>query len=182
MTMLDPNGYPEHRSSHCQTEQAPLSTHRPSDRPAGVAGNIQWRHQDWGDADCIVITGCHESGRQPTSQEQRRSSAAAKVTNLRTMVSSGIRGMAPATSSAEIRRDKRLSMLAKGLSALDGRVHRLRLRGSAMIRILTADVPNAITITVDRQLVDDCVDAVETCSLWVRGDRSISSYATFSYR
>lgn len=33
-----------------------------------------------------------------------------------------------------------------------------------MIRILTADEPNAITITVDGQLVDDCVDAVETCS------------------
>ena len=48
-----------------------------------------------------------------------------------------------------------------------------------MIRIFTADEPNAITITVDGQLVDDCVDAVETCSLWVRGDRSISSYATF---
>jgi hypothetical protein len=33
-----------------------------------------------------------------------------------------------------------------------------------MIRILTADEPDAITITVDGQLVDDCVDAVETCS------------------
>lgn len=33
-----------------------------------------------------------------------------------------------------------------------------------MIRILTADEPNAITIIVDGQLVDDCVEAVETCS------------------
>jgi hypothetical protein len=33
-----------------------------------------------------------------------------------------------------------------------------------MIRILTADEPDTITITVDGQLVDDCVDAVETCS------------------
>lgn len=33
-----------------------------------------------------------------------------------------------------------------------------------MIRILTADEPNAITITVDGQLVDDSVDVVETCS------------------
>ena len=33
-----------------------------------------------------------------------------------------------------------------------------------MIRILTADEPNAITITVDGQLVDDCIDTVETCS------------------
>jgi hypothetical protein len=33
-----------------------------------------------------------------------------------------------------------------------------------MIRILTADEPNAIRITVDGQLVDDCVDAVETSS------------------
>jgi hypothetical protein len=33
-----------------------------------------------------------------------------------------------------------------------------------MIRILTADEPTAIRITVDGQLVDDCVDAVETCS------------------
>jgi hypothetical protein len=33
-----------------------------------------------------------------------------------------------------------------------------------MIRILTADEPNAITITVDGQLLDDCVDAVERCS------------------
>ncbi|MBL8292494.1 MAG: hypothetical protein JNN08_11695 [Bryobacterales bacterium] len=33
-----------------------------------------------------------------------------------------------------------------------------------MIRILTADEPNAIRITVDGHLVDDCVDAVETCS------------------
>jgi hypothetical protein len=33
-----------------------------------------------------------------------------------------------------------------------------------MIRILTADEPNAITITVDGQLVDESVDAVETCS------------------
>jgi len=33
-----------------------------------------------------------------------------------------------------------------------------------MIRILTADRPNAITITVDGQLVDDSVGAVETCS------------------
>ena len=60
-------------------------------------------------------------------------------------------------------------MLEKGLSALDGHVHRLRLRGSAMIRILTADEPNAITITVDGQLVDDCVDAVETCSYQAMG-------------
>ena len=55
-------------------------------------------------------------------------------------------------------------MLEKGSSALDRHVHRFRLRGSAMIRILTADEPNAITITVDGQLVDDGVDAVETCS------------------
>ena len=50
-----------------------------------------------------------------------------------------------------------------------------------MIRILTADEPNAITITVDGQLVDDCVDAVRRVAIrrWVRGDRSISSYATF---
>jgi hypothetical protein len=50
-----------------------------------------------------------------------------------------------------------------------------------MIRILTADEPNATTITVDGQLVGDCVDAVETCSYqaMARGDRSISSYATF---
>ena len=33
-----------------------------------------------------------------------------------------------------------------------------------MIRILTADEPGAITITVDGELVDRCVDAVETCS------------------
>ena len=33
-----------------------------------------------------------------------------------------------------------------------------------MIRILTAEEPNAITITVDGQLVDDCVATVETCS------------------
>lgn len=33
-----------------------------------------------------------------------------------------------------------------------------------MIPILTADEPDAITITVDGQLVDDCVDAVETCT------------------
>jgi hypothetical protein len=33
-----------------------------------------------------------------------------------------------------------------------------------MIRILTADEPNAIRITVDGQLVDDCIDAVEACS------------------
>jgi hypothetical protein len=33
-----------------------------------------------------------------------------------------------------------------------------------MIRVMTADEPNAIRITVDGQLVDDCVDAVETCS------------------
>ena len=33
-----------------------------------------------------------------------------------------------------------------------------------MIRVLTADEPNAITITVDGQLVDDSVNAVETCS------------------
>ncbi len=33
-----------------------------------------------------------------------------------------------------------------------------------MIRTLTADEPNAITITVHGQLVNDCVDAIETCS------------------
>jgi hypothetical protein len=33
-----------------------------------------------------------------------------------------------------------------------------------MIRILTADERNGITITVDGQLVDDSVGAVETCS------------------
>jgi hypothetical protein len=38
-----------------------------------------------------------------------------------------------------------------------------------MIWILTADEPNAITITVDGQLVDDCVDAVETCSYQAMG-------------
>jgi hypothetical protein len=31
-----------------------------------------------------------------------------------------------------------------------------------MVRFLTADEPNAITINVDGQLVDDCVDAVES--------------------
>ena len=60
-------------------------------------------------------------------------------------------------------------MLEKGLSALDGHVHRFRMRGSPMIRILTADEPNAITITVDGKLVDDCVDAVETCSYQAMG-------------
>jgi hypothetical protein len=34
-----------------------------------------------------------------------------------------------------------------------------------MVRIFTADESKAITITVDGQLVDDCVEAVETCSL-----------------
>jgi hypothetical protein len=38
-----------------------------------------------------------------------------------------------------------------------------------MIRILTADEPNAVTITVDGQLVDDCVDAVEACSYQAMG-------------
>ena len=33
-----------------------------------------------------------------------------------------------------------------------------------MTRTLTADEPNATTITVDGQLVDDCVDAVKTYS------------------
>jgi hypothetical protein len=33
-----------------------------------------------------------------------------------------------------------------------------------MIRILTADEKNAITITVDGRLVNDSVDAVEICS------------------
>jgi hypothetical protein len=33
-----------------------------------------------------------------------------------------------------------------------------------MIRILTADEPNGITITVDGQLVDGSVEAVEMCS------------------
>jgi hypothetical protein len=37
-----------------------------------------------------------------------------------------------------------------------------------MIRILTADEPNAITITVHGQLVNDCVDAIETCSDAIR--------------
>jgi hypothetical protein len=32
-----------------------------------------------------------------------------------------------------------------------------------MIRVLTADGPNATTITVDGQLMSDCVDVVETC-------------------
>ena len=31
-----------------------------------------------------------------------------------------------------------------------------------MVWILTANEPNAITINVDGQLVDDCVDLVET--------------------
>jgi hypothetical protein len=57
MTMLDPNGCPEHRGSRCEADQAPPSTHRPSGRAAGVAGKIQGRHQDCGDADRIVITG-----------------------------------------------------------------------------------------------------------------------------
>jgi len=72
-------------------------------------------------------------------------------------------------------------MREKGFPALDGHVYRLRLRGSAMVGILTADGRNAITINVDGQLVDDCVDALERCSYrrWVRGDRSISSCATF---
>ena len=50
-----------------------------------------------------------------------------------------------------------------------------------MIRILTADELNAITITVDGQLVDDCVGAVEKCSYQAMGQGrpSISSYATF---
>ena len=38
-----------------------------------------------------------------------------------------------------------------------------------MVRIVTANEPNAITITVDGQLVDDCVDAVETCSYQAMG-------------
>ena len=38
-----------------------------------------------------------------------------------------------------------------------------------MIRILTADEQNVITITVDGKLVDDCVDAVETCSYQAMG-------------
>ncbi len=38
-----------------------------------------------------------------------------------------------------------------------------------MIRILQADEPNAITITVDGQLVDDCIEAVETCSYQAMG-------------
>ena len=33
-----------------------------------------------------------------------------------------------------------------------------------MIRILTAEEPNAIRITVDGQLVNDCIEAVEVCS------------------
>ena len=74
MTRLDPNGCPAHRGSHCEADQAPPSTHRPSGRAAGVAGKRQGRHQDCGDADCIVITGRdrHGSGRQPTSRERRR--------------------------------------------------------------------------------------------------------------
>jgi hypothetical protein len=38
-----------------------------------------------------------------------------------------------------------------------------------MIRILTDDEPDAITITVDGQLVNDCVEAVETCSYQAMG-------------
>ncbi len=38
-----------------------------------------------------------------------------------------------------------------------------------MIRILTLDEPNAITITVDGQLMDDSVDAVEACSYQAMG-------------
>ncbi|MBC8166972.1 MAG: hypothetical protein H7Y20_14025 [Bryobacteraceae bacterium] len=33
-----------------------------------------------------------------------------------------------------------------------------------MIRIFTTDEPKAVTITVDGQLVDECVEAVDTCS------------------
>ena len=33
-----------------------------------------------------------------------------------------------------------------------------------MVRIFTTDESKSITITVDGQLVDDCVKAVETCS------------------
>jgi hypothetical protein len=55
-------------------------------------------------------------------------------------------------------------MLEKAFVASDAHVHRLRLRGRAMIRVLTADEPNATTITVDGQLVGDSVDAVEKCS------------------
>jgi hypothetical protein len=32
-----------------------------------------------------------------------------------------------------------------------------------VIRIFAAHEPNGVTITVDGQLVDDCVEAVETC-------------------
>lgn len=38
-----------------------------------------------------------------------------------------------------------------------------------MIRVLTADGPNAITITVDGQLVQECVEAVETSSKQAMG-------------
>lgn len=40
-----------------------------------------------------------------------------------------------------------------------------------MIRIFTADERGAITITVDGQLVDDCVEAVEACSHRALGQR-----------
>jgi hypothetical protein len=38
-----------------------------------------------------------------------------------------------------------------------------------MIRIQTRDEPDAITITVDGQLVDNCVDVVESCSYQAMG-------------
>jgi hypothetical protein len=38
-----------------------------------------------------------------------------------------------------------------------------------MIRIQTADEHDAITVTVDGQLMDDSIDAVETCSYQVIG-------------
>ena len=53
-----------------------------------------------------------------------------------------------------------------------------------MIPILTADEPDAITITVDGQLVDDCVDAVETRTDQAMGQgRPIHLFTRrFSYR
>lgn len=39
-----------------------------------------------------------------------------------------------------------------------------------MIRVLTADGPTAITITVDGQLVKDCLEAVETSSRQAMGE------------
>ena len=50
-----------------------------------------------------------------------------------------------------------------------------------MIRILTADEPNAITITEDASSWTTALMRSRRVAIrrWVRGDRSISSYATF---